>query len=162
MKISHSQKLVPKFAQISEMLLDFLYPKFCLSCGKERIYLCTDCFSKIKIFAAPFCPYCKSRSPDGRICKECRKSLSGFVAAASYSDELLRKLIDAFKYNFVREIVDPLAFLILKFLKENIEIEFFKNPLDFLILPIPLHPRRLRWRGFNQASEIGKKLSLIE
>lgn len=146
-------------SMLRESILDFLYPKFCLSCGKEKSYLCPDCFPKIKIFPAPFCPYCNKRSPEGKICKNCQKSLSGFVAAAPYSNELLRKLIDAFKYNFVKELSASLAFLILKFLKENPEIEFFKNPLNFLILPIPLHPRRLRWRGFNQAVEIGKILS---
>ena len=140
-------------------ILDFLYPKFCLSCGKEKSYLCPDCITKVKSFPAPSCPYCDRRSPEGKICKECRKSLFGFVSAAPYSDEILRKLINAFKYNFVKELSASLAFLILKFLKQNPEIEFFKNPLNFLILPIPLHPRRLRWRGFNQSVEIGKILS---
>lgn len=142
-----------------EAILDFLFPKFCIFCGKERTYLCPKCFLKIKIFAAPSCPYCKTRSFDGRVCKNCKKFLSGFIAAGSYKDEALREIIDVFKYNFVKELASPLAFLIFKFLKENPEIEFFKNPLDFLILPIPLHPRRLRWRGFNQAEEIGKALS---
>lgn len=146
---------------IRDAILDFLYPKFCLSCGKEKTYLCPVCFSKIKTFSAPFCPYCNFRSPEGRICKKCKRNLSGFVVAVSYRDELLRKVIDAFKYNFVKELVEPLAFLLFKFLKENPEIEFFKNPFDFLILPIPLHRQRLRWRGFNQALEIGKIISLL-
>lgn len=144
---------------IRDAILDFFYPKFCLGCGKERTYLCPQCFSKIKTFNAPFCPYCQLRSSESKICKKCRKNLTGFVSAASYSSELIRKIIDAFKYNFVKELAEPLAFLILKFLKENPEIEFFKNPLDFLIIPIPLYPRRLRWRGFNQSTEIGKIIS---
>ena len=148
-------------AKIINSILDFFYPKFCLSCGKENVYLCHECFLKIKIFDSPFCPYCKTRSFNGKIHKECSKNLSGFVAATSYSDDLLRKVIDAFKYNFVMELKDPLAFLILKFLKENPEIEFFKNPIDFLILPVPLHDRRLHWRGFNQSTRIGKVLSPI-
>lgn len=143
---------------IHKIALDFFYPRFCLICHKEGSYLCPDCFSRIKIFPAPFCPHCKSRSFDGRICRDCKNSISGFVAAVSYKDKDLRKIIDTFKYNFIKELAKPLAFLILKFLTENPEIEFFKNPLDFEILPVPLHPRRLRWRGFNQAEEIGKEL----
>lgn len=148
-----------KFSYIKEKILDFFYPRFCLFCQKEKTYLCPECFSKIKIYPSPFCPYCRSRSPDARICKRCKKALFGFVAAASYKDEVLRILIDHFKFNFIKELTGPLAFLIFKFLKENPEIEFFKNPLDFWLVPIPLHPRRLRWRGFNQAKEIAKVLS---
>jgi ComF family protein len=148
-----------KFVDIRKAILDFLFPKFCLGCGREKTYLCPECFSKIKIFSSPFCPYCGARVYNGKICQDCKKSLSGFIAAAPYGDKLLEKLIDAFKYHFVKELATPLAFLILKFLQQNQEIEFLKNPLDFLILPIPLHKRRQRERGFNQASEIGKALS---
>lgn len=147
--------------RFSEKILDFLFPKFCLACKKEGTYLCSECFSKLETLPAPFCPYCNSRSFDGRICKRCRKFLFGFIAVGLYGNELLRKLIDTFKYNFVKELANPLAFLIFKFLKENPEIEFFKNPLDFKILPIPLYPRRLRWRGFNQAEKIALELSSL-
>lgn len=167
------RKLSAKLLRIREKLLDFFYPKFCLVCDKEGVYLCPECFSKIKTFPAPFCPYCQLRSFDGKVCKNCpparhlespgtwragRKSIWGFITAISYKEKDARKLIDTFKYSFIKELAKPLAFLIFKFLKENPEIEFFKNPLDFVILPIPLHSRRLRWRGFNQAEEIGKEL----
>ncbi len=145
--------------EITEKILNFFYPKFCIGCRKEKTYLCPECFSKIEIFKNPKCPYCDYRSFDGEICKNHKKYLQGFVGAAPYSDELLRKIIDTQKYNFVKELSKPLALLILKFLKENTEIKFFKNPTDFLIVPIPLHNRRLRWRGFNQAEEITKELS---
>jgi len=154
-----------KLVRIREKVLDFFYPKFCLVCDKEGVYLCPECFSKIKTFPAPFCPYCQSRSFDGKVCKNCppageagRKSIYGFITATSYKEKDVRKLTDTFKYSFIKELANPLAFLIFKFLKENPEIEFFKNPLDFVILPIPLHSRRLRWRGFNQAEEIGREL----
>lgn len=144
---------------VGTSILDFFYPKYCIACGKEKTYLCAGCFSKIKIFQSTRCPYCNYRSFDGRVCKNHKKYLIGFVTASSYSDVILRKVIDAQKYNFVKELSKPLALLILKFLKGNSEIEFFKNPTDFLIIPIPLHPRRLRWRGFNQSEEIAKELS---
>lgn len=142
-----------------EMLLDFLFPKFCLGCGKEKTYLCPECFAKINIFPIPVCPYCEKISPAGKICKSCQQNLNGFIAAGPYRDELLRKTIDVFKYRFVKELATPLAFFIWKFLEKNQEIEFVKNPLDFLIVPIPLHKRKKRERGFNQAEEIGKVLS---
>lgn len=144
---------------IRENILNFLFPKFCLFCGKEKSYLCAKCFSKIAIFSSPFCPYCKLRSPDGKICGKCKKSLTVFISASPYSDDNIRKIIETFKYKFVKELANPLALLLLKFIHQNPEIEFFKNPLDFLILPIPLHKRKQRERGFNQAEEIGKEIS---
>ncbi|HOK35625.1 MAG TPA: ComF family protein [Candidatus Pacearchaeota archaeon] len=144
---------------IGVALLDFLFPKFCLGCGKEKTYFCPECFAKIKIFSAPICPYCERISPTGKICKDCQKNLTGFIAAGPYQDELLRKIIDVFKYQFVKELATPLALFIWKFLEQNQEIEFVKNPLDFLLVPIPLHQRRKRERGFNQSEEIGKVLS---
>ncbi|MDD5551744.1 MAG: ComF family protein [Candidatus Pacebacteria bacterium] len=145
--------------QIKKKILDFFYPKFCLICGKESTYLCPDCFSKIEILKSPTCSYCNSRSFNGTICKKHKKRIKGIVSAVSYENKNIKKLINVFKYQFVKELSKNSAFLILKFLKENPEIEFFKNPLGFLIVPIPLHKRRLRWRGFNQAEEIAKELS---
>lgn len=160
-----------EISKFKNFFLDFFFPKFCLGCGKEKTFLCPHCFSKIKIFSAPFCPYCKARSVEGKICNPClfpkvlkkekRKLLTGFIAVSSYKENIIRGLIDAFKYKFVKELALSLALLIFKFLKENPEVEFFKNPLDFLILPIPLHWRRERWRGFNQAAEMGKFLSSL-
>lgn len=147
--------------RLSEKISDFLFPKFCLACKKEGTFLCSKCFFKIETFAAPFCPYCNSRTFNGKICKRCRKTLFGFVTTGSYNSELLRRLIEVFKYNFIKELARPLAYLILKFLAENPEIEFFKNSLDFVILPIPLHSQRLRWRGFNQAEAISSELSSL-
>jgi len=144
---------------MGEKILDLLFPRFCLFCGRENTYLCPDCFSKIKTYASPFCPYCGSRSPEGTICPSCKKYLTGFVAAGPYKDKRLKEVIETFKYKFVKELATLLALLIFKFLKENQQVEFFKNPLNFLIVPIPLHKRRQRERGFNQAEEIGKQLS---
>ncbi|MFH0987650.1 MAG: double zinc ribbon domain-containing protein [Patescibacteria group bacterium] len=144
---------------LKRTVLDFFYPRLCLGCGKEGSYFCPDCFIKIELSKSASCPYCKSRSFDGKICKNCRNYLYGFVSAVSYKEKSARKLIDSLKYNFVKEIARTLAFLIFKFLRDNPEVEFFKNPLDFLVVPIPLHLRRLRWRGFNQAEEIAKDLS---
>lgn len=144
---------------LSKFFLDILFPKFCLGCGKEKIYLCPDCFSKITLFSAPFCPYCDNRTYNGKIHKGCKKNLTGFVGAVSYNDKFCRKIIATYKYSLVKELSEPLSYLVYKFLVFNPEVEFLKNPLDFLIVPIPLHSQKLRQRGFNQAEEISKRLS---
>lgn len=142
-----------------EEILDFFYPKFCYLCKKEKTYLCPECFLKIEIAKSSFCPYCGKRSFDGKICQNHKKFLNGFVSATFYENDLVKKLIDDFKYNFVKELSKNLSLLIFRFLKENQEVEFFKNPYDFVLVPVPLHKRKLRWRGFNQSEEIAKELS---
>jgi len=148
-----------KIKKIINLFSNLFYPKICLFCRKPGSYLCFDCFFKIETFSSPFCPYCKKRTFDGKICKNCKKYLSGFISASSFSQPQVKKLIYSFKYDFIKEVSVFLALLIYRFLNENPEIEFFKNPYDFLIVPIPLHKKRLRWRGFNQSEEIGKHLS---
>jgi ComF family protein len=146
--------------EVFEKILDLFFPKVCILCHKEGSYLCENCFFDLKIFSSPFCPYCQKRKADGKICPQCKIYLSGFVAATNYQFEGIKKIIETFKYQFVKSLAPYLASLILKFLTQNPEIEFFKNPTDFILTPVPLHKRRLRWRGFNQSEEIAKILSL--
>lgn len=78
----------------------------------------------------------------------CQKCLNG-LTDQSYNNPLLKKAIHAFKYKFVKDLAKPLATLILK--KINFDYDF--------IVPVPLHPRRLRWRGFNQAELLAKEIN---
>ncbi len=151
------------FFKLQLQFLDFFFPKTCVLCHKEGSFLCLDCFSKIKIKFGPHCPFCKKRVPDGRICKNCRNKekspLNGFINITSYSDKDIRKIIDGFKYDFLKELNSPILALFIKFFKENQEIEFVKNPDDFIIIPIPLFWKRLHWRGFNQVEVLGDPLA---
>ncbi|MBI2052617.1 MAG: ComF family protein [Candidatus Sungbacteria bacterium] len=70
-------------------------------------------------------------------------------------DKLAKKLIHALKYNWVKEIAETLNVAIEKE-RGNIK----KISCD-IIIPIPLHPRRLRERGFNQSRLIAEKIAEI-
>lgn len=139
--------------------LDIIYPKFCLGCHREGTYLCPDCFSQIPLRSLQ-CPICGIRVPDGKLCPACRQkndlALFGFAAASFYSNPLVRDTIENLKYKFVQESSQALADIVIKFVRFNPLLEFAKNPDNFIICPIPLHPRRLRWRGFNQAQTIAQ------
>jgi len=145
---------------MSKRLLDFtinlLFPKFCLGCKKEGFWLCPDCQKSIEIFDSFYCPVCKKRLPDGKICEDCRRKtkLFRFFAAAPYDNNLTKELIHKLKYSFVKDISKDLAIPIVNFLK-SLNSDFS----EFLIIPVPLHKSRLRWRGFNQANEIAKEIS---
>ena len=61
------------------------------------------------------------------------------------------------KYKFISDLERPLAVLIKKYLKWlTLEKKFNIFESNPLLVPVPLHPRRLNWRGFNQSEVLGK------
>lgn len=128
--------------------MDTLFPISCLSCGKENVWLCDDCLEKIPRQPFQVCPNCeKIATRKGTLCQNCRGKipLKGLLVAAKYHEQNLAKLIHFFKYKFIEDLHIPLGkILIASFLENNL-------PIPDAIIPVPLHGRRLRWRGFNQS-----------
>ncbi|MBZ9578056.1 ComF family protein [Patescibacteria group bacterium] len=146
-----------------EFILDLLFPKFCISCGKEGSYLCQDCFSLIDILERQYCPFCPQPKVviDGKTCNFCKrsKSLNGLYCAASYNNFIVKKLINQFKYEpYIKELSKPLSSSIIAHFINLNKVTTFN---DFILIPIPLHKKKLKKRGFNQASEIAKELSKV-
>jgi ComF family protein len=142
--------------KIYNFLLDVLFPTYCLSCKKEGAWICDICLSKIQLLDEHVCPLCEKHiTPDGRTCLSCKKhsSLDGLITASSYHQSPVANAIHMYKYRFICDLHIPLASLLIKSLQKT------EIPLPDIILPIPLHPRRLRWRGFNQAALLAKILS---
>jgi ComF family protein len=137
-------------------ILDILFPVRCLSCKKEGPWLCEACQNKIIIRTEHVCGVCeKMITPDGRTCLACKKksSLDGLIATCSYKQSTVAQMVHLFKYRFISDLHVPLAnLLILALQKTDI-------PLPDMIIPIPLHPRRLRWRGFNQSELLARHLA---
>jgi competence protein ComFC len=148
---------------IKKFVLDTLFPVSCLSCDQSNIWLCQKCSRKIANLSAQVCPYCeKIDTPIGAICPKCKlKSLKreasfpldNLIVATSYTQNNIAHLVHTFKYNFVSDLGFPLSELMRKALLDN------HLPLPDFILGVPLHPRRLRWRGFNQAEILARHLS---
>lgn len=148
-------------SSIKEFILDLLFPKFCISCGKEGSYLCQDCFSLIDILERQYCPFCPQPKVvlDGKTCNFCKrsKSLNGLYCAVSYNNFIVKKLINQFKYEpYIKELSKPLSSLIVVHL---INLDKVENFQDCILVPIPLHKKKLKKRGFNQAGEIAKEFS---
>lgn len=141
--------------KIKIFLLDTLFPINCLSCGKENIWLCDSCLLKIPENLEQVCPVCERKiTPDGRVCFGCRRktALSGLLAASSYQNKLISEAVHYYKYRFMESLSGPLGkILVRSFLASGL-------PVPDLIFPVPLHRRRLRWRGFNQAGLLAKYL----
>jgi ComF family protein len=93
-----------------------------------------------------FCPECVS-APD-------KFMVDTLVVCSRYDKNgLLKKLIERFKYKFSKELSVSLGEILLSGARE-----FLNVPADSVVIPVPLHRKRFKYRGFNQAGEIAKAL----
>lgn len=145
-------------AKIKKIILDTLFPINCFGCQKNDFWLCEECFQKIPLQRDQVCPACEREiTSSGFLCRACRTSrdlkLDALVSAVSYDNQNVKKMVYNLKYRFVGDLSCPLARLEIKALLSH------NTPLPSAIIPVPLHPRRLRWRGFNQSLLIAENIS---
>lgn len=139
---------------IREFLADLLFPRFCIGCGTGGTYLCDDCLRSLPKKTEQTCPFCETVIvPDGRTCLSCapRHALDGLFAAVGFHDaKTVAEAVHVLKYEYVRELAAPLGQLLSEAVGRT------DLPLPDLVVPVPLHPWRLRYRGFNQSSLIAE------
>ncbi len=163
------KKLLNHFLRGRGFLLDLIFPITCLVCGQSEKYLCHECQKKIIINKNFSCPNCKKTNNLGNYCQACQTKyeLDGLWISGDYHDKALTTLIKKFKYSFNKNLAPLLANIIISFLeKNNLEEknDLLKNLENLIIVPVPLHKNKQRWRGFNQsellANLIAKKLDI--
>ena len=148
--------------EIWNFLLDLVFPKFCIDCGREGDWLCQGCQKEILPVKTQVCPGCGIISQNGKYCRKHRKphGLSGIVVAAYYEEGPIKELIHNFKYNHILELKEILGGLLVKVLKDNFDVMKGK----VIITAVPLHYLRKSQRGFNQsellAGAVADKLKL--
>ncbi len=123
-------------------------------------YICIECIESVEPADGQRCAFCMSVTTGGVTCAFCKKShsLDRLLVAADYSSRLVELVAKTLKYRFVPEVAGNIADVINKrFVKTIKQIKQEYDPV--VIMPIPLHKNRMRWRGFNQAELIAKKLS---
>jgi len=145
--------------------LDFIFPKHCVNCRKTGDYVCTNCFSFISFDLSMICLVCNKPSLDGLTHPGCksRYAIDGAFCAVAYKG-IVKKLIYNFKYKpYLTDLRKSLGEL---FYESIIQQEIFQKVYNSkpVLVPIPLHPKRLRKRGYNHskllAEDLGKKLNL--
>ena len=131
------------------------FPSHCLACNTriERGVLCDTCRNAVILNQTLFCGSCRARLPEGR--KICHNDFPYFLGAAgNYDDVRLRTLIHEIKFRRAKDAAESLAEFVVRYLGVL--------PVDlsrFTIIPVPLSPRRMRERGFNQSELIAQKVS---
>ncbi|OGM26879.1 hypothetical protein A3D00_05415 [Candidatus Woesebacteria bacterium RIFCSPHIGHO2_02_FULL_38_9] len=137
-------------------IIDLIFPKKCLECQKPRKYICDSCLEKVS-YASEVCPECRRSSNLGKVHTFCKKpdGLDGLVSIWSY-DGVIHKAIIALKYKFASDVARELAEVIVTKLQSDQVTKFSE---DSILIPVPLHSARERWRGFNQSEEVGKLIA---
>jgi competence protein ComFC len=136
-------------------LIDFVYPKNCLNCRRSGFYLCPKCVSDVG-FASQKCIYCQKASIDGFVHSKCRRKyrIDGSVSVFRH-EKVIREGIIKLKYKFIYEMARELSVYMAYYLRYNVSAV----PKKAVLVPIPLHPKRYKWRGFNQSQKLGEVLA---
>ncbi len=144
------------------LLLDALLPPHCLTCEamvEAQGSLCADCFRELSFVTAPCCDTCGVPFPHaghGPVCPACMAAPPPFAQAraALRYDAAAQKLVLPFKHADRTELAAPLARHMARAgagLLQRAE----------LIVPVPLHWRRLLRRRYNQAALLGRELASL-
>jgi ComF family protein len=154
-----------------DWLVDWLYPPRCRACGgtiygRDAEYFCGVCWPKIRLVSHPLCNRCGRPFPDAggddHQCAACLTRTPYFVRGRAWgcypreeiAEHPLRQVVQRFKYGRKVSLGKPLGRLMAQGCQEFLET----CPMD-LIVPVPLHPKRLRWRGFNQSLLLARQVS---
>lgn len=147
---------------------DAVFPGKCLGCGQLfqapvprpavdltaalARHFCPDCRRRWTAVASPLCPRCgirfTSREGGDHLCGRCLEQPPVFAKARAVGiyDQSLRRAIHALKFDAMVSLAPPLGHQLVRAFRAH----WPDGDID-LIAPVPLHRRRLRQRGFNQA-----------
>ena len=145
--------LGPAVKSLSQALGELLYPPACLSCANMAVSescrnLCPDCWRQILQAEVP--PVVSGDSAHG---------FAWHLAAWHYGS-VIRDVIAAMKYHDHRSLAAALGDLAAHRLHERADTIIPRaRRTNWLLVPVPLHPRRRRERGFNQSELIALSLS---
>jgi competence protein ComFC len=150
------------FTTIWETARDLVFPAHCYECG-DRLpagWLCQACSDQLIRIEPPICRICSkpfaASSDKDFVCMDCRSMAFHFqcvVVPLRYGGTI-RDMIHGLKYHSQSWLAKPLG----AFLEEALVDERLPEPIDAFV-PVPLHPVRLRERGYNQALLLAQELS---
>ncbi len=146
---------------IRDWFLDLALPKECIGkCGSDSSYFCIDCLWKVNLAGTQACPSCNVKNFWGTVCNTdtCLNSsrINQLLVVCDYhQNRQISEAIHIFKYRFAQELGHNLAVLMVK------KFWHFFSTNRIVFVPVPLHQKRLMFRGFNQAEVLAHHLSAL-
>ncbi len=138
------------------MALDLFFPRRCVGCGSEGWFICASCQRLLPRILHPLCPRCGKPQSEAQLCSSCRgwqAQING-IRSPFLFEGVVRQAIHHLKYQNLKALATPLAQLLKGYL------DTAPLPGEVLV-PVPLHPRRLRERGYNQSSLLARELGKL-
>ncbi|MFC1913767.1 ComF family protein [Chloroflexota bacterium] len=148
--------MLPQIAKLKRIALDLFFPRCCVGCGREGDFICGSCRQSLSRIEPPLCPRCGRPQSDGILCPSCtgwQAKIDG-IRSPYIFDGVMRQAVYQLKYRNLRALVKPLAELLHDYLTANL------IPIQVLV-PVPLHEKRLRERGYNQSELLARELGKL-
>jgi ComF family protein len=148
--------VLPQLAELKGAALDLLFPQWCVGCGREGVFICGKCLTTLSRIEPPLCPLCGRPQLQGLLCDACagwEADIEGIRSPYKF-DGVLRQAIHEFKYKNLRALAPVLAQLMNEYILEN-------HLSAEVLVPVPLHNKRLRERGYNQSTLLAKELGRL-
>jgi ComF family protein len=148
--------VLPPISSVKRVALDLLFPQWCIGCGREGDYICRACRQGLPVIAPPICPRCGRPQSKGVVCRDCTDEPAEIdgIRSPFVFDGVIRQVIHELKYQNLRALVPSLAGLLHDYLVEN------PIPGNVLV-PVPLHRKRWRERGYNQSALLARELGRL-
>jgi len=130
-------------------------PPSCLLCGADagQGHICPGCRDDLPWLVQAHCPQCATPTPGGQVCGACLKRPPAFdrTRAALVYTYPLDRLIPRLKYHGRLAIAPALGTCLVQ--------SVASGPMPDSLMAMPLHPQRIRERGFNHATEIAREVA---
>ena len=132
-----------------------LFPRYCVGCGKEGSFICPSCLLSLSRISPPLCPRCGRPQLDGVSCPDCADlaAIDGIRSPFRF-EGAVREAVHQLKYGNIRALAPVLAGLLYEYLQDN------PLPAEILV-PVPMHHKRLRERGYNQSGLLARELGRL-
>lgn len=121
------------------ILLDILFPLVCCGCGAEGTLLCPACERRLPVLF--------------KLVTNPSPHLNFVLICLNYESPIVRSLMHQFKYGGVTGVADSLGNILVR------GLEHIPQNDRFTVVPVPLHKRKQRIRGFNQSELLARKLT---
>lgn len=135
--------------------LDLLFPPTCGGCARPGSRWCEECRREVPSLSEPICEVCGLPIKETGLCPDCQRARPPYRVLRSWSafDAPIRNALHRLKYRRDIGLGDALAAQLSEY------VSALNWPVD-LVVPVPLGPRRLRERGYNQVGLVARPLSL--
>lgn len=145
-------------------IIDLIYPRRCPVChdivtpNPDNEQICPACRKRLPYVTEPRCMKCGKQleTEEQEYCEDCIRIPKQYVRGypVFHYESPVRESVAALKYHNRREYADFYADV----LWDQFHKEFLKLDLDG-VMPVPLHRRKQRSRGYNQAECLATRLS---